>query len=409
LSELLAPAGSFESLQSAINAGCDSVYFGVEQLNMRQSANFGLKDLPEIVKRCREAKIRCYLTLNTLLYDHDMNIMKEIVDAAKKHGVDACIVSDMAAIQYCREVGMEVHISTQLSVSNIETAKFYSQFADRVVLARELSLPLVKKICDEIKKEDLRGPNGRPLEIEAFIHGAMCVAVSGRCGMSLFTNNSSANRGACVQNCRKSYKVVDEETGQELKIDNNFVMSPEDLCTINFFDKIMESGIHTFKVEGRGRSPDYVHNVISSYREAIESITNGSYNEEKIKDWMESMGEVYNRGLSSGYYLGKHMDSWSKTHGSKATKEKIKIGKIRNYYKEPKVAWATLEGGEISVGDEFLITGPTTGVVRGIVESLMKDDAPTQKAGKGAEITFNVESMVRPSDTLFRVAVRDGN
>lgn len=403
----MAPAGSFESLRAAIKAGCDSVYFGVDQLNMRsRSANFMFKDLIEVARVCREAGVKSYLTLNTLLYDHDMALMKKIVDAVKEAGVDSVIVSDFAAIQYARFQGVNVHISTQVSISNIETAKFFSQYSDKIVLARELSLPLVKKLHEEIIAQDVRGPSGELVEIEAFAHGAMCVAVSGRCHMSLFTDNASANRGACIQNCRKAYIVEDHETGQKLKIDNQFVMSPEDLCTIDFLDKLIDAGVHTFKIEGRGRSPDYVYTVIKAYREALDSISDSTYSKEKIEKWFKDMKSVYNRGLSSGYYLGRHMKSWSGAYGSKATKEKIKLGRIKNYYKKAKVAFAELDSGELSLGDEILITGPTTGVVKGEVKSLMVDDDKVDIAKKGALITFSLGELVRPSDSLFKVVLR---
>ena len=403
MAELLAPAGSFESLRAAIKAGCDSIYCGVDQLNMRsRSANFKFGDLAEVAKISHEAGIKCYLTLNTLLYDHDMDLMKKIVDAAKETKVDAIIISDFAAIQYARSVGMEVHISTQASISNIESVKFFSQFSDCVVLARELSLPLVKKIHTEIVEHDVRGPSGKLVEIECFAHGAMCVAVSGRCHMSLFTDNSSANRGACIQNCRKAYIVKDPETGQELKVDNNFVMSPEDLCTIDFLDKLVDAGVHTFKIEGRGRSPDYVYTVISAYREALDAVKDGTYTKDKIEKWFNDLKTVYNRGLSSGYYLGKQMSSWSQTYGSKATKEKIKLGRILNYYKKAQVVFAELESGKLSIGDEILITGPTTGVVKGKIKTLMVDDLEVESAEKGALITFSLPELVRPSDSLLQ-------
>ncbi len=337
------------------------------------------------------------------MYDHDLGVLQELLKEAKSAGVNAVIVSDMAAIQYARTAGLEVHISTQLSISNIEGVKFFAQYADRIVLARELSLPLIKNIFEQIQRQNIRGPSGRLVEIEAFAHGAMCVAVSGRCHMSLFTDNASANRGACIQNCRRAYDVVDKETGQKLTLDYEYVMSPEDLCTIDFLDQLVCAGVHTFKIEGRGRAADYVYTVIKAYREALDSIEEGTYTREKVEQWFTDLKSVYNRGLSSGYYLGKHMAAWSKAHGSKATQEKIKLGIIKNYYKKTNVAYAVLEAGELRLGDEILITGPTTGVVKAKLVSLMKDEKQAEHTTKGDHITFGVPELVRARDTLFKV------
>lgn len=404
--EIMAPAGSFESLRAAINAGTNSVYFGIEQLNMRARAanNFTTEDLKEIVRICKEHNVKTYLTLNTIMYDHDMTLMKKICDTAKESNVTAVICSDMAAMSYAKSIALEVHISTQANVSNFETVKFYSKFADVVVLARELTIKQIKSITDKIKEENLCGPSGRLLEIELFVHGALCVAISGKCYMSLATYNSSANRGACLQNCRRSYKVIDEETGDELRIDNNYIMSPKDLCTIGFIDKIIDSGVTVLKIEGRGRSPDYVHTVVSTYNEAIESYLGGTYSKEKIDLWIKSLETVFNRGFwHGGYYLGKELGEWSAAYGSKATKEKIYLGRAENYFQEVKVAEFHLETGELNVGDDILITGPTTGVVEIKIDSMIVNDQKAKTANKGDVITFKLETKVRASDKLFKV------
>jgi len=345
--ELMAPAGSFESLRAAIKAGCDSVYFGVTQLNMRarSSINFSIEDMKEIAKICHESKVLGYLTCNTLLYDHDIKLMKKLIDTAKEAQLDAVIVADVSAMQYASEIGIPVHLSTQLSISNMEGVKFYSKFVERIVLARELNLSQIKKITDEIKEQNIQGPTGKLMEIEVFGHGAMCVAVSGRCGMSLYTDNASANRGVCIQNCRRKYKVTDIETGKELVIDNEYVMSPEDQCTLDFLDKVAFSGVHTLKIEGRGRNPDYVYTVISVYRKALDGLKEGTYTEDTIKGWMEELGKVYNRGLGGGYFLGRQQSKWAGDRGNKSPFEKIFIGRITHYYPKSKVAALQVETG----------------------------------------------------------------
>tara|TARA_Y100000310_G_C20699139_1_gene828038 strand:+ start:3128 stop:4438 length:1311 start_codon:yes stop_codon:yes gene_type:complete len=404
--EIMAPAGSFESLRAAINAGANSVYFGIEQLNMRARAanNFTTEDLKEIVRICQEHNIKTYLTLNTIMYDHDMALMKKICDTAKVANLTAVICSDVAAMSYAKSIGLEVHISTQANVSNFETVKFYSQFADVVVLARELTIKQIKYITEKIKEENLCGPSGKLLEIELFIHGALCVAVSGKCYMSLATYNSSANRGACLQNCRRAYLVIDEETGDELRIDNKYIMSPKDLCTIGFIDKIVDSGVTVLKIEGRGRSCDYVHTTVACYDEAIEAYLNGTYTQEKIAKWIKRLETVFNRGFwHGGYYLGKELGEWSGVYGSKASKEKIYLGRTENYFQKAKVAQFHLETGELSVGDDILVTGPTTGVVESKVSGMHVNDKEQRTATKGDVITFKLDTKVRANDKLFKV------
>ncbi|MEM3112975.1 MAG: peptidase U32 family protein [Candidatus Pacearchaeota archaeon] len=407
--EIMSPAGNFECLAAAIKAGANSVYFGVEQLNMRARAanNFSLDDLPEIVKICNEKNVKTYLTLNTIMYDHDIVLMKKICDSAKKAGVSAVIASDISAIGYANSIGLEVHISTQTNVSNIEAVKFYSKFADVIVLARELTISQIKKICDEINKENITGPKGELVRIELFAHGAMCVAISGKCYMSLGTYNASANRGACLQNCRRSYRVIDNETGDELVIDNEYVMSPSDLCTIGFIDKLIDAGVKVFKIEGRGRSADYVYITTKCYREAANSYLEGSYTEQKISEWIKQLESVYNRGFwHGGYYLGKQLGEWSGVYGSKATKEKIFVGIAKHYFPKTQIGEFHIQSEKIKVGDEILITGNTTGVIQGKVEEMFVNDKKAEINGEakaGDVITFKVYERVRENDKLYVV------
>ncbi len=399
--ELLAPAGCYASLQAAIDAGADAVYFGLAQLNMRARSrrSFHVDDLEEIMERCGKGGVRGYLTLNTLLYDHDLKLCYKLLETAKVHGVHAVIAADMACILKARELGLEVHLSTQLSVSNYESFKFYAQFCDRIVLARELNLSMIRKIHRQVVADDLRGPAGRLLEIEAFAHGALCIAVSGRCGMSLYTDNASANRGACVQNCRKSYVVKDEESGQELKIDNNFVLSPNDISTIEFLDQVVEAGIHTLKIEGRGRSPEYVKLVTRAYREALGAIEDGSYNTEFVDGLITDLQKVYNRGHSSGYYLGREQ-GWSNAYGSKATHQKILRGEVTHYYS--KIGVAEIRAiGEVEVGDDYVIIGETSGVVEGTAKSLHLDDGEVPRVKNGDVFAVKVPQRVRRNDKFF--------
>jgi U32 family peptidase len=404
--EIMAPAGSYESLMAAINAGANSVYFGIEQLNMRARAanNFTTEDLKKIVKICKEHNVKTYLTLNTIMYDHDLTLMKKICNIAKEENVTAVIASDIAAMQYAKSIGLEVHISTQANVSNFETVKFYALFADVIVLARELTLKQIDSICKKIKEENIKGPSEKLIEIEIFVHGALCVAISGKCYMSLATYNASANRGACLQNCRRAYKVIDEETGDELKIENKYIMSPKDLCTIPFLDKILATGVKVLKIEGRGKAPEYVHTTVQCYREAADAFLDNTYTEEKIDAWMKRLESVYNRGFwKGGYYLGKEIDMWSGGPGSQATKEKQFIGTTLNYYPKANVGFFQLETGKINVGDAILITGPTTGVVEETVKSIFIDEKEVKEAKKGDEITIPIKTKIRKNDKLFVV------
>lgn len=404
--EIMAPAGSYESLMAAINAGANSVYFGIEQLNMRARAanNFTTEDLKKIVKICKEHNVKTYLTLNTIMYDHDLTLMKKICNTAKEEQVTAVIASDIAAMQYAKSIGLEVHISTQANVSNFETVKFYATFADVVVLARELTLKQIDNICKKIKEENLKGPSGKIIEIEIFVHGALCVAISGKCYMSLATYNASANRGACLQNCRRAYKVIDEETGDELKIENKYVMSPKDLCTIPFLDKILATGVKVLKIEGRGKAPEYVHTTVQCYREAADAFLENTYTQEKIDAWMKRLESIYNRGFwKGGYYLGKEINMWSGGPGSQATKEKQFIGKALNYYPKANIGFFQLETGKIKIGDNILITGPTTGVIEETVESIFIEKENVEEAKKGDEITIPIKTKIRKNDKLFVV------
>lgn len=402
--ELMAPAGGFDSMQAAINAGADSIYFGVEQLNMRakSSINFTLDDLEEISQRCGEKNVRTYLTLNTIIYDHDLSIIKTLLNSAKEANITAVIASDQAVIHYAKTIGVEVHISTQLNITNIETVKFYSLFADTMVLSRELSLGQIKKIADAIKAENVVGPAGNLIELEIFGHGALCMAVSGKCYLSLHTQNSSANRGACNQNCRRKYKVIDIEDGHELEIDNEYIMSPKDLCTLNFVDQVIDTGVKVLKIEGRARAPEYVHTVIKTYREAIDAYYAGEFSEEKIETWMGQLETVYNRGFWSGYYLGQELGEWSDKPGSLATQKKVYLGKGVHYFPKQKVAHFKIESQSVNVGDSILITGPTTGVIEMELPAMRVDDKEADKASRGSDITFELDQVIRSSDKIYK-------
>lgn len=401
----MAPAGNFESLQAALDNGCDSVYFGVEQLNMRARAsiNFTLDDLEEIAKRCGEKGVRSYLTLNTIVYDHDLSIVKTLIKRAKEAGITAVICMDQAVISIARAENMEVHISTQINVTNIETVRFYAMFADTVVLSRELSLRQVKKITEQIEKEEIKGPSGRLLEIEIFGHGALCMAVSGKCYLSLHSHNSSANRGACKQNCRKKYTVIDQESGFEMEIDNEYIMSPKDLCTIDFLDQVADAGIKVLKIEGRGRAPEYVAKVIKCYREAIDDIQNGTYSKEKVINWMLELEKVYNRGFWNGYYLGQKLGEWSNDPGSHATQKKVYIGKGTHFFPKPQVGEFKIEAYDLSVGDTILITGPTTGSQEMELKEMFVNDQVATTAVKGDEVTLKLDFRIRQSDKLYKI------
>lgn len=403
--EIMAPVGSLESLAAAIQGGCDSVYFGVAQLNMRARAadNFGVEDMAEVVGICRGAGVKAYLALNTLLFDHDVRVMRTIVDAAKRHGVDVIIGFDFATIRYCNEIGMPVHISVQFSVSNYESLAFFSAWTNRVVLARELTLDQIRTIYERIRTESLMGREGRLMEIEAFAHGALCVAQSGRCFMSQYTDNASANRGACRQNCRREYRVTDVETGQELVLKDRFVMSAADICTIGFVDELLRCGISVLKIEGRGRSPEYVHTVVRAYKDALLAIREGRYDEEFVRDATARLEEVYNRKLSHGnYYLGFKTGEYSSVRGSLGTKKKEYVAKVTNYYARQGVVQIEMEAGKIAEDDEFLIIGTTTGVCRGRIGDLRGfDGANVGVLHKGEIGTFRVGSRVRRNDRMY--------
>ncbi|WP_397447668.1 peptidase U32 family protein [Polaribacter sp. R77954] len=403
--ELMAPAGNFESMQAALDNGCDSIYFGVEQLNMRARAsiNFTLDDLEEIAKRCSEKNVRTYLTLNTIVYDHDLSIVKTLIKRAKEANITAVIAMDQAVISMAREQQMEVHISTQINITNIETVKFYALFADTIVLSRELSLRQVKKITEAIEKEQIKGPSGRLIEIEIFGHGALCMAVSGKCYMSLHSANSSANRGACKQNCRKKYTVIDQETGFEMELDNEYIMSPKDLCTIDFLDQVADAGIKVLKIEGRGRAPEYVAKVIKCYRAAIDSLATGTYNKEKVISWMQELEKVYNRGFWNGYYLGQKLGEWSKDPGSNATQKKVYLGKGEHYFDKAKIGQFKIDAYNVTIGDTILITGPTTGAKEMELKQMFVNDKPSEKATKGDEVTMKLDFRIRRSDKLYKI------
>ncbi|OGZ04817.1 MAG: collagenase [Candidatus Lloydbacteria bacterium RIFCSPHIGHO2_01_FULL_49_22] len=403
--EIMAPAGSMESLQAAIEAGCDSIYFGVTQLNMRSRAadNMTLDDIKTVADICHTAKIKAYLVVNTLLYDHDTVLMKKIVDAAKANGVDAIIGFDFATLAYCNEIGMPVHVSVQFSVSNYESLKFFAKLTNRVVLARELTLDQIKAIATKIREEKLLGNEGRMMEIEAFVHGALCVAQSGRCFMSIYTDNSSANRGACRQNCRRAYKVTDVETGQELIVDNQFVMSAADICMIDKIPELLAAGVQVFKIEGRGRAPEYVEIVTHAYKQALKDVANGTYTKEKIETYFDELKTVYNRGQSHGnYYLGKELDAYSNTKGSQATKERVALGVVKNYFAKAGVAEILLHAEAVHIGDEIKIIGQTTGVY-GATVTEMRDvnQHSVTSAKKGDAITIPVSRRVRPNDEVY--------
>ena len=401
--EIMAPVGSRESLQAAIQAGADSIYFGVEQLNMRShSANhFTIDDLHDIAAICAEHGMKSYLTVNTIIYDEDVELMHQIIDAAKKAQISAVIASDVAVMSYCREIGQEVHLSTQLNISNAEALKFYAQFADVVVLARELNMDQVAYIYEQIEKQHICGPNGELVRIEMFCHGALCMAVSGKCYMSLQNTSRSANRGECMQLCRRSYTVTDNETGCQLEIDNKYIMSPKDLKTIRFIDRMMKAGVRVFKIEGRARGPEYVYNVVKCYKEAIKAVLDGQFTEEKKDQWDERLASVFNRGFWDGYYQGQTMGEWNKNYGSNATERKIYVGRGVKYFSKLGVAEFTCEAHEFSVGDKLLITGPTTGVMYVTVSEIRLELDPVQTAPKGTHVSIPVPDKVRPSDKLF--------
>ena len=401
----MAPVGSYESLTAAIQSSADSIYFGVENLNMRSrsSNNFTINDLRQIAAVCEAHGVNSYLTVNTIIYDDDLTLMREIIDAAKQAKVTAIIASDIAAMTYANRIGVEVHLSTQLNISNIEALRFYAGFADVAVLARELNLEQVRKIHEQIEAQQIKGPKGELLRIEMFCHGALCMAVSGKCYLSLHEMDSSANRGACMQLCRRGYTVKDRETDIELDVDNQYIMSPKDLKTIHFVNKMMDAGVRVFKIEGRARGPEYVRIVTSCYKDAIRACCNGTYNEEKIKSWDEQLQTVFNRGFWDGYYLGQRLGEWSHQYGSSATKRKEYVARGISYFSKLGVAEFEMESGTLKVGDEILITGPTTGALFQTVEEIRVDLKPVNETKKGERFSFKVSEKIRPSDRLYRL------
>ena len=403
--EIMAPVGSRESLAAAIQAGANSVYFGIGKLNMRShSANhFTIDDLNEIAETCKAHGIQTYLTVNTVIYGEDITTMHEIIDAAKAANITAVIASDVAVMMYCRQVGVEVHLSTQLNISNIDALKFYAQFADVAVLARELNMDQVKEIHEQILKQNICGPKGEPIRIEMFCHGAFCMAISGKCYMSLHDANRSANRGECVQICRRSYTVTDNETGNQLEIDNKYIMSPKDLKSVRFIDKMMDAGVRVFKIEGRARGPEYVHTVVSCYKEAIESVLDGTFTEEKKDKWDERLSTVFNRDFWDGYYQGQKMGEWTKEYGNKATEKKVLIGKVMKYFSRLGVAEIAVEANTFAKGEKLLITGNTTGAMFLNADEIRYDLKPVEVAEQGWRVSIPVPDKVRPNDKLFKL------
>jgi len=403
--EIMAPAGSWESLSAAIKAGADSVYFGIEKLNMRSksSSNFTTEDLRTIVNICKENNVKSYLTVNTILYDNDLTLMREIIDVAKESDVSAIIAADVAALMYANSIGVEVHLSTQLNISNVEALKFYAQFADVVVLARELNMNQVAEIHQSIEKEKIYGVKGKPVRIEMFCHGALCMAVSGKCYLSLHEKNLSANRGACNQICRREYVVKDKDSEIELEIDNEYIMSPKDLKTIGFMDEMLNAGVRVFKIEGRARGAEYVKAVVSCYKEAIESCLNGTFSDVKVDDWNIRLSKVFNRGFWNGYYLGQRLGEWSNTYGSAATHKKMYVGKVTNYFNKLGVAEFLLEAQSLSVGDEILITGDTTGAYEDTVKEIRVQLKAVDKVDKGNYFSMKTNELIRRNDKLFKI------
>lgn len=402
---LMAPVGSRESLFAAMAAGADAVYFGVENLNMRahSAKAFTIDDLHEIAAICHEHGIESYLTVNTIIYDEERPLMKKIIDAAKAAGIDAVIVSDVAVMSYCREVGQEVHLSTQLNISNIEALRFYAQFADVVVLARELTLKQVKAIADAIEAENICGPAGRPVRIEMFCHGALCMAVSGKCYLSLSTRGYSANRGACIQTCRRSYIAKDKERDIEFEIDNEYIMSPKDLKTIGFLDRMVKAGVRVFKIEGRARGPEYVRAVVECYDEALKAIAENRWNEQVSQSWDAKLASVFNRGFWDGFYLGAPVGELTQHYGSQATEKKIYVGKCLKYFAKAQVAEFLVQAQDFSLGEKLLITGPTTGAIYVTPEEILEDGTKLTEIKKGMDITFKIAEKVRENDKLYVV------
>lgn len=401
----MAPVGSREALAAALKAGADSIYFGIEALNMRahSATHFTIDDLHDIAARCAAQGVKSYLTVNTIIYDNDIELMHHICDAAHEAGISAVIAGDVAVMTYCNQIGQEVHLSTQLNISNTEALKFYARFADVVVLARELNLDQVSEIYRAIEEQHIVGPMGEPIRIEMFCHGALCMAVSGKCYLSLDNLGRSANRGECMQVCRRSYTVRDRETGVELDVDNKYIMSPKDLKTIGFIDRMMKAGVRVFKIEGRARSAEYVYTVVQCYKEAIAAVQNGTFTPEKVEEWNKRPATVFNRGFWDGYYLGQKMGEWSEVYGSSATEKKQYVGKGMKYFAKPGVGEFYIEAGEFGVGDKLLITGPTTGALYVEATDIHGDNGPVEKAMKGMRVSIPVPEKVRPSDRLYKI------
>ena len=403
--EIMAPVGSYESLIAAIQAGAGSVYFGVEQLNMRarSSNNFTLHDLKQIAETAQSHGVKTYLTVNVVVFDNEIAKLHEIIDAARDAGISAIIASDISAIMYARQVGVEVHISTQVNITNIEAVRFYAQFADVVVLAREMTMDKVAEISRQICEQNIKGPSGDLVRLEMFIHGALCMAVSGKCYLSLHEMDASANRGSCMQTCRRAYVVTDKDTGAELEIDNEYIMSPKDLKTIHFLNKVLDAGVTVLKIEGRARSAEYVYTVIECYREAIQAYFDDEFTDEKVADWDNRLATVFNRGFWDGYYLGQRLGEWSKNYGSLATRRKVYVGKGLNYFSNIKVAEFKLETGPLKIGDEIYITGPTTGLIKTTVSEIQLDMKPVTEAPKGSYISIPMDTKIRKSDKLYKI------
>ncbi|MCK9322115.1 MAG: U32 family peptidase [Bacteroidales bacterium] len=404
--DLMAPVGSYESLMAAIQAGANSVYFGIEKLNMRarSSNNFTFEDLHKIVDICKQANVKTYLTVNTIIYDNELEKMRQVIDAAAEANVTAVIASDVSVMQYARQKGVEVHASTQLNISNIEAIEFYSNFCDVIVTARELSIDQVADITHLIKKRNITGPSGNLVQIEIFCHGALCMAVSGKCYLSLHEYYHSANRGSCLQNCRRPYILTDKESGAEIEVDNEYLMSPKDLCTIGFIDKIIDAGVSVLKIEGRARSGEYVKTVVECYNEAINAVLDGTYSQEKIDNWTEKLSTVFNRGFWDGYYLGQRLGEWSEIYGSRAKQTKVYLGKVLNYYGKLKVAELRIDTGEmLSVNEEVVFLGPTTGVVQQFVKEMRKEQKPIKNIKQGELFSMPTDSLVRRGDKLYKL------
>ncbi|MBL0101995.1 MAG: U32 family peptidase [Saprospiraceae bacterium] len=407
---LLAPVGSFESLHAAIHGGADAIYFGVEQLNMRTKSipTITIEGIAEVAQICQQHRIKAYLTLNTVVFDYDMQLARRIISECKNQGIDAVIASDFAVFELCKSIGIPLHISTQVNVSNIESVAFFAQMADVVVLARELTLKQVAHITSEIARRDLRGIAGELMKIETFVHGALCMAVSGKCYLSLHEKNASANRGACVQNCRRPYQVTDLETGNELLIDNEYIMSPKDLCTITFVDELMQAGIDVFKIEGRSKSAEYVYTTTKCYREAIDGVLNGSYTEEKINHWLQELDKVYNRGFWDGYFMGRKLGEWTKNPGSIATEKKIYLAKASKYYPNINVAEFLVETGTIRAGENLMVIGRNTGSDKIVLDELIVNGVKQTEAKKGDKITFLFPKALKPNDKLYKIVAENG-